>query len=190
MRQLALLGVCLLFSATTWAQNVDYNYVQGGYQRLKLDVPGSVDGDAFGVGGSVAVGDRWHIVANYSTADFDFGFDLNQFVIGAGYHTGISPRTDLFAELLYGQADASGFGVSADDSGIGASVGVRSMVSPVLEVFGSITHVDLGDGADGTSIGAGLWYTVSGNLAAGFSANFDEDVTGFGIGLRLYFDQY
>jgi hypothetical protein len=63
------------------------------------------------------------------------------------------------------------------------------MISPSLELYGSIGYTDLGDGADGTAFGAGLWYTVSGNIALGIGASFDDDVTTYGAGVRLFFDK-
>lgn len=191
MLRYGLLVLLVFAGATAVAEEVSYSFVQAGYQRVDFDVGGgsNVDGDGFGVGGSVAVGDTWHIVANYSTADFDLGVDLDEFSIGAGYHFGIAQNADFFAELLYVQLDASASGFSADDSGLGANVGLRSMISETLELFGHISHVDLDDAGNSTTVGAGLWYTVSGNLAVGLSASFDDDVKTYGIGLRLYFDQ-
>ena len=63
------------------------------------------------------------------------------------------------------------------------------MVSPSLELYANASYVDAGDGADGTGFGAGLWYTVSGNIALGIGASFLEDLTTYGAGVRLYFDK-
>lgn len=184
-------GIAALFFLCTsaTAQDLSYSYVQGGYERVDLDVGGSVDGDGFNFGGAVQVAENWHILANYSSTDFDFGIDFSQATIGAGYHNPISRNTDWFGELFFVRAEADGFGASADDSGIGARLGLRSMISPDFELFGAISHIDLDDGVSGTGIGGGFWYTLSGNLAVGLSASFDDDATAYGLGLRLYFDR-
>ena len=182
----------MLSSAVAMADGLSYSYVQANYQEIDIDFGGGADadGDGFAVGGSAEIGEDWFIFAAYSTFDLESVVDYTTLTAGAGYHSDVSAKTDWFATVGYAEAevDASGFG-SADDSGFGISLGLRSMVNDNLELYGNIGYVDLGDGADGTTIGAGLWYTVSGNLALGLGAEFDDDVTGYGIGLRLYFDK-
>ena len=182
----------MLSSATAMAQAPSYSYIQASYQEVDIDLGGGldVDGDGFGVGGSAELGANWFIFASYSSFDFESVVDLNELSVGAGYHSAISEKTDWFVSLGYidAELDIAGFG-SFDDSGIGASLGVRSMFSPTLELYGSVGYADLGDGADGTSFAAGLWYTVTGNLALGLGVEAGDDVTGYGVGFRLYFDK-
>ena len=116
--------------------------------------------------------------------------DLTVLTIGGGWHTAIAPNTDFFAALGFadGEVDISGFG-SEDDSGYSLEAGIRSMMSNELELYGSISQVDFDGFGDGTQLNAGLWYTVSGNLALGLGASFEDDITSYGIGIRLYFDR-
>ena len=192
MLRYALVGVLMLSSAAALADGPSYSYIQASYQEVDIDAGGGIDadGDGFGLGGSVALGDDWYVFAGYSSAELESVIDLKVLTIGGGWHTSISPNTDFFAQLGFadGELDVSGFG-SADDSGYAAAVGVRSMVSEELELYGSIGQVDFDDFGDGTSFSAGLWYTVSGNLALGLGAEFDDDVTTYGVGVRLFFDK-
>jgi len=192
MFRYALIGVLMLSSAAAMADGLSYSYIQASYQEVDIDLGGGIDadGDGFGVAGSVEIGESWFIFADYSSFDFESVVDFTSLSAGAGWHSAISDKTDFFATLGYAEAevDVQGFG-SFDDSGYGASIGVRSMVSDSFELYGSLGYVDLGGGADGTAIGAGFWYTVSGNFAIGLGANFDDDVTGYGAGFRLYFDK-
>jgi len=186
-RYIALLAVTL-FAAQASAQDLSYNFVEGGFARVELDVgPVDVDGDGFGVGGSFEIGDSFFGLASYQTADFGSGVDLNQLTAGFGYHVGISPNADFVATLAYVRAEieASGFG-SVDESGIGASIGVRGMVSDRVELNGAISYVDLGDGDD-TSIGGGLLYNFTDTFAVGANIGFGEDTTTYGVNARLYF---
>ena len=157
-----------------------------------MDFGGGIDadGDGYSVGGSAAIGDSWFIFAGYGTSDLESVVDLTVLTIGGGWHTSISPNTDFFAALGFadGEIDISGLG-SEDDTGYSVEVGVRSMVTEQLELSGSVSQVDFDDFGDGTTINAGLWYTLSGNLALGLGASFEDDVTSYGVGIRLYFDK-
>lgn len=183
--------LALTLAAPAMADRLSYNYLQLGYQRIDIDVSGiSVDGDGFGVGGSFEVGENVFIFAGLATADFDFGVDFNTVDAGIGYRVDVSPNADFFATLGYARAevDVSGFG-SADDSGIGASIGMRGMVSDKVELFGSLSYVDFGDGGDGTSVGGGFWYNINNQFAVGVNGDFEDDVSAYGIAGRFYFGQ-
>ena len=186
------IGALMLSSATAMAEGPSYSYIQASYQEVDIDVGGGfdVDGDGFGVAGSVAINDSWFVFAGYSSFDFESVVDLSEWSVGAGWHSAMSEKTDWFVTAAYVDAeiDAPGFG-SASDSGFGVSIGIRSMLNPKLELAGSVSYADLGDGADGTSVGGGLWYTVTGNLALGVGFDAGDDTTSYGVGIRLYFDK-
>lgn len=186
------LGVSLLvMAAPAFAADINYNFVELGYQKIDFDedpLPGiSVDGDGYGIAGSFEVAESWFVGVGYAQADFDFGIDFNTLSLGLGWHTAMSDRADFFAVVSYEQAEAeaSGFG-SVDDSGYGLTIGIRGMVSDSVELAGSLGYVDFGDGGDGTAVGLGALYNFTENFAAGVQANFDEDVTAYGLGVRFY----
>ncbi len=189
LRTIAVAAVLLLMSTSAFADGVSYSYIQAVYAEVDIDVgPVDADGDGWAVAGSVPINDSWYIFADYGTADFDFNTDLDRFSIGGGYHQAISSQTDWFAALSYEDADVStGFG-SAGDSGFGLEGGLRSMISPVFELKGSISYVDYGDDDD-TALNVGGWYTISGNFALGLEASFGDTISTYGIGARLYFDR-
>ena len=155
------------------------------------DVGGGLDadGNGWGVAGSVAINESWYAFATYSSAELVDVIDLDQMSIGAGWHSAINDTTDWFVSAAYVDAEISAgqFG-SADDSGFGLSVGMRSMLNPNFELAGSLNYVDFGDGDD-TSLGISGWYTVTGNLALGLGAEFGDDISSYGLGIRLYFDK-
>lgn len=190
MLRLLVVFVTLALASTAAAQHSNFNYINGGWQVVKFDTGfgGDVDGDELFIGGAFAISDEWHIVAGYASTDLDFGVGLDQLEIGAGYHDSISSNAVWFAELLFVQADASvnGFG-SLDESGIGARLGIRSNISDAIELNGAISYVDLGNGADGTSLEGAGWYSVSRTFSVGLLASFDDDVTTYGLGGRVYF---
>jgi len=187
-----MLGVMLALSVSpAFAGGLSYNFVELGYQNAELDgdfAGISVDGDGYGISGSFEVGESWFILASYDTLDFDFGVDLDQLSIGGGFYMDLSDRADFYAALSYIQAEvsASGFG-SADEDGYGVTVGMRGMVTDKVELSGSLSYSDLGDGADGTAFGAGALYSLTDTFALGVGLETDDDVTIYGIGARFYF---
>ena len=192
-----LLGLSLtLLALPAFAGDISYNFVELGYQKIDVDDVGigaDADGDGFGIGGAFEIGESWFVAASYSSAELDLpvGFgvsiDLDQMALGAGWHTAMSDNSDFYALLQYVQAELSvdGFG-SADEDGIGATIGIRGMVTDKVEIGGSIGYVDLGDAGDGTAFGANLLYNFTENFAAGVFLDIEEDVTGYGAGVRFY----
>jgi len=176
----------LLLASMPATADISYNFVQAGWQAVDIDDP-DVDGDGIGVSGSFEIGEQFHAFAGYSTADFDFGVDLDQITVGLGFNTPIADQTDFVARLGYVEAeiDASGFG-SADENGYAASIGLRSMVAPSVELAGSLNYVDFGDGDDTSVSGQALYY-FNEQFALGAGAEFGDDVTSYGVAIRFYF---
>lgn len=190
MYRLTVSLLALVLAGPVFAGDLSYNFIEGRYQKVEFDAGSiDVDGDGFGIGGSFEINENVFAVASYSTADFDFGIDLNQLSLGVGYHVDVSPNADFFATLSFVRAEveASGFG-SEDEDGFGAAIGMRGMVSDQVELFGTLSYVDLGDD-DGTAIGGGALYSFTDTFALGANIEFDDDVTTYGISARLYFGQ-
>ena len=191
-RFLAVL-LSIFLAAPAMAESPSYNFIQAGYQSTDLDFRAGfdVDGDGYGLGGSFEIGDHVFVFASYVRSELDFAVDLNQLQAGLGYHLGLTDNTDFFASLAYVDAELEakgdrGFG-SADDSGYGVTIGLRSNVSDLIELFGEIAYVDFGDGGDGTAIGGGIWFNLTDSFALGLGAAADDDVTSYGASARLYF---
>lgn len=193
-----ILGLSLIvFAAPALAGDLNYNFVELGYQKVDLDddfLVSSIDGDGFGIGGSFEVGESWFITAGYSKLEFDtnigFGFsvDYDELGLGVGWHTDMSENADFFATLSYVRAEASVSGFdSVDEDGFGATIGIRGMVGEKVELAGTIGYVDLGDAGDGTSFGVSGLYNFTESFALGLFVNTDDDTTGYGLGARFYF---
>ena len=181
--------LAMFLAAPAIADGPSYNYVQAGYQSVNLDLGGGfdVDGDGYGLGGSFEIGESMFVFASYGTTGFDFDVDLNQLQAGLGYHVGLTDNTDFFATLGYvaAEVEAPGF-QSVDDSGYGATIGVRSNVTDLIELFGDIAYVDFGDGGE-TAVGAGIWFNFTDSFALGLAAGSGDDVTSYGASARIYF---
>ena len=190
MLRILSIAALMVSSTAALAEGPSYSYIQAAYQEIDVDLGGNVDadGDGYGVAGSVAIDENWFIFAGYSAFDLESVVDLDQMELGAGWHSPLSNKTDWFATVSYldYEVSAPGFG-SADEDGFGVGLGIRSMFNPSLELYAQVAYEDVGDGD--TTLAAGLWYTLTGNLALGAGVDLGDDITGYGVGIRLYFDK-
>ena len=189
MLRLVAGALVLALTAPAWADQPSYSFVEAAYQRVELDDLGlNIDGNGLSIGGSFEIGDNWHVFGAYSSTDFGFGVDVNALQVGAGYHVLISDNTSFFTNLSLVRAEVDvGILGSADDDGYGLTIGMRSNVSERFEAEGSLSYIDLGNGADGLAVGGAGWYRLSDSFAIGLIVNFDEDIVAYGIGGRYYF---
>lgn len=188
LRFIGLLLAGVSMSGAAFAQGFDYSFVQASYGQFDFDGADG-DGDGFGVGGSVAVSDSFHLFGSYSTAEFDFGVDMNTLTAGLGYNMPVTDSVDVVASVAYvsAEVDVPGFG-SFDDNGYGLGLGLRGMATPAVELHGGLSYVDLGGGSDGeTSFGAGLLYHFSEAFAAGVSGDWGDDVNSYQLNGRFSF---
>ena len=177
----------LASSAAAVADGPGYSYIQGSYGQIEVDDV-DVDGDGFGVAGSAALTEHFHLFGGYSTADMGSGVDVNQLEAGVGYNHPVSDTVDVVLSLAYLSAEVDLPGpLSIDDSGYGLGVGLRGMLTPALEVNGELQFVDFGDGGDDTGFGAGFLYNFTEQFAAGASGDWTGDISTYQLNARFLF---
>lgn len=171
------------------ADTPSYDFFEVAFIKGDIDDP-NVDGDGFGLGGSVSVHENWFLFADYSDLGFDFGVDLSLLDVGVGYRMPISDTTDFAIAGSYVKADASSSFGSADDSGYGIAALIRGMVNDQLELNGGISYVDFGgtDGED-TSLSVGGVYSFTENVAFDGRIEIGDDVNLYIAGFRFYFNK-
>lgn len=188
MRLIATL-LLLAGSSPLFAQSLSYNYIEGSWTRTELDAGADdVDGDGFGLYGSVEVGTMWHVFANLTKASLDLDVDYDETWIGGGLHTPLAPDLDLYLNLAYVNIEADGVAGAFDDDGLGTALGVRMLLLPQVEVAGSIGYSDFGDAGSSTGIDGEAWYYFTRNIAVGGGIGFSDDVIRYGIAARYYWD--
>lgn len=124
-----------------------------------LDESGNYTEVRMGVGGHVPVGDRFHVVASGGF------FYENQ---------------DLSGDVL---DDVDGI---VDGGGFYLKPGIRVLLTDSLEAGAFVDYTKLGDAGDGNiGFSGSLTYRLTDAIGISGSAQFKEDVSTFGAGLRL-----
>lgn len=190
MPRLILVPALLLAAAAAGAQTANYNYIQGSFQQIDLDVPGlDVDGDGLGISGSFEIDENFYLFGEFQTADVGFGIDVDIIDVGGGYRTGIGRNLDLYANLGYTKVKIDGAGGGAsDDSGFSVGLGLRGAVSEAVELYGGLDYIDFDDSDSETRANAGFLMKLTENLGVGLKASLWDDFNVYQINARLYFE--
>lgn len=161
-----------------------YNYLDAAY--LSVDVDNGPTLDGFGVGGSFALTENFHVVADYSEVS-DSPWTITSSGVALGWNHSLNNITDFVARAGWenGRVKVSGFG-SESDNGWSVEAGLRSMLSPQFELNGFISHIDIFDGDEqALSVGGVYYFTPSVGLGAGVTLS--DDATGWNVGVRFTF---
>ena len=131
----ALFAAALLLPALSQAQQqqttrpqssqFNYSYVELSYDETEIGA--NIDGDGLTLSGSFEINDEWHAFASFGNADYDFGFDVDTWALGAGYVFPLQDDIDLYGRVLYIDREADGpGGGGGDDDGLGHQLRVRA----------------------------------------------------------------
>ena len=189
MLRSTLVILSLAFSVSATAAEFDYNYFSICYGTTDFDDI-NVDGDGFGVEGSYALNNDYHVFGSYESAGLDFGVDATTFSAGLGYNRGMTETVDLVARLSYEyiEFDAPGIG-DVDDSGIGLGLGLRIAASNELELNAGIEHIDYSDSGGDTGFAAAGLYNFTDTFSLGFGGKWSDDVSSYTLSGRFYFGE-
>jgi Ax21 family sulfation-dependent quorum factor len=134
---LALALLAALPFAASAADGISYNYVQGGYVATNTN---SGDADGWGLAGSAALSQNFHVFGNYSNQDLKaVNADFNQWRVGVGYNRAVSQRIDLLTRVAYEKFDA---GSGVDTDGYSVEAGLRGAMTPMVEGYALAGYED------------------------------------------------
>jgi hypothetical protein len=159
----------------------EYTYVDVDYLNVDPDNGRSVDGPR--VSGSYALADQIHVVGGFARLT-DGPVRLTETHVALGYNMLIANGTDLVARggLIRNSVRLRNFG-SASENALLLQVGLRSMVTPELELTGFVTHADFDDSF--TSLDLDGVFQFSPMFGMTLGAGFSSERNLYSIGLRI-----
>jgi hypothetical protein len=192
----SLVAAALLLPALSHAQQAakpaksqfSYSYVELGYAKSDFEVegaPDNIDGDGFTLSGSVKLSDEWHLYASDSSANLDFGINLDTWTLGLGYSHSLKPNIDLYGRVLYIDSAADLGATTSHDNGLGLQFRVRGRVNDKVEVEGGIQYIDVA--SSDTALQASVRYYFTRAFSAGVGVTFGGDADGLAINARYSF---
>ncbi|MEM7610849.1 MAG: outer membrane beta-barrel protein [Pseudomonadota bacterium] len=185
---LAALGALAINAAPALAEGPDYDYLEFRYAETELDAGSfDVEGDGFVANGSFEFAETVHLFVGYDTLEFDDNVELDTLILGAGLAVPLSNRTDLVFRGGFVDASFETPFFEDDDDGYFMSAGVRSMVTPDIELYGDWRRIDLDNSGDENATTIGGDFFVTDTLAVGPSITWIDDTTTWTLGAKLYF---
>jgi hypothetical protein len=185
------LGAAVLLSVASTQVMAGPNWNQASASYLSADIGDNDDIDGLGLSGTKLLNSNFFLAGSYSSLTLEtfnaFGYevdaDLNFLSLGVGARKAVAGNTDIYGIVSYEKIDLSvstGFGgfYSAavdDESGYGLRIGVRSMMTPKVEVNGEISYIDVLDDAE-TGFGFGAAYYFTNQFSAGAGYNTSDDI--------------
>lgn len=166
--------------AASAADDLSYSYIEGGYYRA--DVDGFDHEDGYGLRGSAALGENFHLFAGWDNLDYD-GFDIGQQRIGVGYNTAINDKVDFVGRVSYERIDIEDFD---DADGYGAEVGVRASFSPHFEGGAGVRYTNVEHNGD-TSLVLNAQYKFNPTWGIVAEAQINNDANAVFVGPRISF---
>jgi len=168
-----LVGSAITFSVQ--ASDLSYNYAEIGYRSTSIDVspdPEDIIPDATSLINDVDPG-GFYFAGSVGLAYIDIEADIAGSTV-INFDDGINPFVDTF--------DESG---SIGDDAFALGIGLRSLITPKLELNGQVQYVDFSESQ--TTFKVGGVYNFTANHSAVLGASFLDDQTDINIGYRFNF---
>lgn len=166
------------------AGDLNYNYVQGGYQATDID--GLPNAHGWGLNGSAALGSNFSVSGGWARQDFNSSnVSFNDWNLGGGFHNPINATTDLVANVDYRRIGSNA--LTSDIKTYSGEVGVRSALAPQFEGWALAGYED-GHNVNGSAYGKlGAQYKFASNWGLVGEAKFSKDTNQYFIGPRISF---
>lgn len=172
-----LIAIALIGTSTSaFADSPNWDKIQASYIETDIETPIDEDitMDGYAVAGSLSLSDSIFVLANFDSVgdESDFGdVDLDSLNAGIGFNHDITESTDVFATVTYeklelvGSVDNLG-SESFDESGYGAGIGIRSMITDFFELSVKADYLDIDD-ENGIRYDASAFFHLTSNLSLG-----------------------
>lgn len=182
-----LLGALVATSLDALAERPNFNFVEGGYLRHRLD-NGCVQ-DGLNIAGSAEISDRVFVAGSYSDVSDDNDSD-RRYCGSSMLRGGVGLSGDISSEaVFYGTLSALQFTPDGGDAETGFAIqgGFRSFLTREIE-FGALVGLQDVGPVNELYLSVNGIYWFSDQLGAYIEASVsDESTQGLGLGVRLSF---
>ena len=179
--------------ASTSVQAINWDSLE--VSKTTVTTDGFDDFEGMGFGGSKLFGNIL-VTGKSQTLDVDVliqginvNFEVESLSIGLGGVVHLSPTTDLFGTYNYHDVETSisflNYDITDEQSGNGATVGIRSMVLPNVELSASVEYFDVLAVSKSTHIGAQYYLNKDISFGIGYEKDSGESATS--IIVRMYY---
>ncbi len=184
---------------SVFAQNISYNYIEGGYLKATLEDGDSddFDFDGFTVGGSGKVAQNFYVFGDYRQLESDTvngtRLDINSGRLGLGFILPVNANLDINAGggAAFGKFDYEGSGSNLtpednDDTGYFLQTMARAKVLPALEINGGYRYEKVFDESESTGL-VGAVFNITPAFAAVGNYEFGDEFNRYSLGGRFNF---
>ncbi|WP_417435137.1 outer membrane beta-barrel protein [Idiomarina abyssalis] len=195
MRKAVVALLMLSLPGVVLAESPNWNKVDASYLDTDVGVDGVDDDlsfDGFRVGGSAAIDPDMVVLDNlFVFADFDsvsnddsnFDLDIDFLSAGIGSYKHLTKTTDLYATVSFEhvESEASAFGLSesGSDKTWGVGIGLRSMLTPNVEIDTKLDYVAFDEELIRFNLSA--FYHVTKNFSFGLGYETHRETQDFDI---------
>ncbi len=163
-----------------------YAYFSGEYITRDPGDARSVDG--FLITGTMPLGERWHIAADHAQMG-NRHRDLTQTSVALGTHLPVMANSHLFGRVGVARSRIeNAAGGDQRRRGVAAAVGLRTMVTPGMEISAQVSHGDFGTDLAGDAeswLGFGGVFHYGGHIALNAGFRLSQEQSAYHAGLRL-----
>jgi len=188
MKKTLLIIAALIMHSAAAAQTSQQPNLQAlsySYAELRFVDVDTSGGDGFQLGGSIQLDGPWILLGSITALDFNNNVDSTFLELGGGYVWNYTNELDLIGTLTLVRSDVDTFGGDFDDTGIAFSAGARGLLTPQIELRGSVNHINLDNSDTYLEIAGDYYFTRQ--ISAGISLEFAGDVDVLTIGARWFF---
>jgi hypothetical protein len=178
--------VPLVISSNVISKEISYDFVQGTYASVSdSSIDGvDIDADALSVSGSFTVAPNIAFTAGFRATDYErylgVSIDTTELTFGVTAFTSVAQGTSIFGNFSVLKADieaTDGFDTfEDDDTGNVITVGLRHLVTDIVELDFGFSRVDVFDDTGNTfALGARFYASQNVSLGIGYSTGDDVD---------------
>lgn len=164
---------------------LSYSFLDARYVTVDGD---GADADGYGISASFLVHPNVFLFGGYADVESDGGIDVETTTIsgGVGFRHGVSGAVDLVgsAAAVNADVDVPGFG-SDDDTGFALEGGVRALLTPMFEIGGAVTYIDIFEEDETDFVASGLLHLGASGFSVG--ASYAVDAEALSVGGRFNF---